>query len=78
MATLGNELSGVSAKDEARCDQWAARGQHLRAAVGWRCFQGKDEIMAAVVGVPVEALWKFVNTGKISAAHRALVEANQR
>jgi hypothetical protein len=73
--TLAASLAGVSAADEARCDGWMAEGNELRAAVGWRFFQGKAGVMAAVTGVPEEAIKTFVETGEIIDAHRLTLEA---
>lgn len=73
--TLAAHMAGVSAADEARCDGWMAEGDELRAAVGWRVFQGKAGVMAAVTGVPEEAIKAFVETGIISAKYRVILEA---
>lgn len=73
--TLAAHMAGVSAADEARCDGWMAEGNELRAAVGWRVFQGKASVMAAVTGVPEEAIKSFVETGEISDLHRRTLEA---
>jgi hypothetical protein len=72
--TLAASLAGVSAADEARCDGWMAEGNELRAAVGWRVFQGKAGVMAAVTGIPEEAIKAFVETGIISAEHRSILD----
>lgn len=72
--TLAASLAGVSETDEARCDAWAAAGDELRAAVGWRVFQGKADVMETVTGVPVDALKTFVETGVISAEHRSILD----
>jgi hypothetical protein len=73
--TLSAYMAGVSEVDEARCDGWMAEGDELRAAVGWRVFQGKAGVMAAVTGVPEDAIKAFVETGEISDAHRRTLEA---
>ena len=72
--TLAAYMAGVSAADEARCDGWMAEGDELRAAVGWRVFQGKADVMAVVTGVPEDAIKAFVETGEISEAHRRILE----
>jgi hypothetical protein len=68
-------MAGVSAADEARCDAWMAEGNELRAAVGWRVFQGKAVVIAAVTGVPEDIIKAFVETGEISDEYRRVLEA---
>jgi hypothetical protein len=75
--TLAAQMAGVSAADEARCDAWMAEGNELRAAVGWRVFQGKADVMAMVTGVPEAAIKAFVETGEISEAHRRVLDASK-
>lgn len=73
--TLAAALAGVSEADEARCDAWAEAGDELRAAVGWRVFQGKAEVMSAVTGISVAVLKAFVETGEIRDEYRRILEA---
>lgn len=73
--SLAAALAGVSEADEARCDAWFAAGDELRAAVGWRVFQGKADVMSAVTGISVAVLRAFVETGEISDEHRRILEA---
>jgi hypothetical protein len=76
--SLGAHLAGVSDADEARCDAWFAAGEELRAAVAWRVFQGKGELLETVTGVPLGAIQTFVETGVISDPHRLVLEASSR
>jgi negative regulator of sigma E activity len=75
--SLSALMAGVSEENEARCDAWMAAGEELRAAVAWRVFQGNGDVMEAVTGVPQEALTTFVETGLISAEHRAVLEVSR-
>ena len=75
--SLSARLAGVSDAEEARCDAWAEAGDELRAAVGWRVFQGKADVMSVVTGVPEDVLKAFVETGEISEAHRRVLEASR-
>lgn len=72
--TLAAYLAGVSEEDEARCDQWNASGQKLRAAVAWRIYQGKGQILAGMTGVSLDMLQRFIDTGEIDETHRRMLE----
>ena len=73
--TLGAAIAGVSAEDEARCDEFHRSGQELRAAVAWRIAQGKGQILAEFTAVPLERLQKFVDTGELSEQDRRFLDA---
>jgi hypothetical protein len=75
VASLSAQLAGVSAEEEARCDAWMAAGDELRAAVGWRVFQGKATVFEAVTGIPETRIRHFVETGEISEADRRILES---
>jgi hypothetical protein len=72
--SMSAHLAGVSADNEARCDAWAAAGDELRAAVGWRVFQGKASVFEAMGGIPQERIVAFVETGEISEQDRRVLE----
>ena len=59
---------------ETKCDLWAASGQKLRAGVAWRILQGKGAALAVGTGIPLDALERFVRTGRIKQEHRARLE----
>jgi hypothetical protein len=73
--SLSTHLADFSAADEARCDAWFAAGDELRAAVGWRVFQGKASVFEAMSGIPQERIVAFVETGEISEQDRRVLEA---
>jgi hypothetical protein len=60
--------------DEQRCDRWAANGEELRAAVGWRVFQGKAKVFEALTGIPEARILAFVEAGTISEHDRRVLE----
>ncbi len=59
---------------ERRCREWEQHGERLRAAVAWRVFQGKADVLSAVTGVPMDALKAFVNTGELAQPYRMMLE----
>ncbi len=73
--SLSASLAGVSGEQEAQCDAWFAAGDKLRAAVGWRYFSGKGEILSLGSGVHLDNIKAFVETGEISDLDKQLLEA---
>jgi hypothetical protein len=63
----------VTKVNEARCDAWAV-SDPLRAAVGWRVFQGKASVFQALTGIPEARIRRFVETGEISEQDRRVLE----
>ncbi len=57
-----------------KCDAWQKAGETLRAAVAWRLYEGKGDILSAITGVPHAALTNFVETGELDHVHRMILE----
>ncbi len=69
---------GPTKQQERECDDMAKRGEHLRAAVAWRVYQGKGEILSAMTGVSVATLRAFVKTGELDATTRSILEMSAK